>query len=87
MLKKWGMLKKGVKNTTFSKIVKRRGGKPEIVNKKRYYNFKKGTFQGLLTCERHFRNAIPKTWVFAFFANSSELNLVNFSENQTKKNI
>ena len=28
------MLKKGVKSTTFSKIVKKRGEKPEIVNKK-----------------------------------------------------
>ena len=45
--------KKGVKNTTFSKIVKKRGENPEIVNKKhknytqkRYYNFKKGHFLG-----------------------------------------
>ena len=48
------MLKKGEKNTTFSKIVKKRKKKTEIVNKKHknytqkgYYNFKKGPKKGL----------------------------------------
>ena len=46
--KKMGNVKKRGKNTTFSKIVKK-GGKPEIVNKKHKNDTitsKKGTFLG-----------------------------------------
>ena len=52
IVKKRWLLKKRWKNTTFSKIVKKKGT-AEIVNKKhknytqkRYYNFKKGHFLG-----------------------------------------
>ena len=59
------------KNTTFSKIVKKRG-KTEIVNKKhknytqkRYYNFKKGHFLGPFLIKRKLdkNNYLKKKWV------------------------